>query len=133
MMRADRSEKHGIYTSEVCSWNVDKKICLQRFSRQSQNSCYSRAGRDDVVQSPESFFSKTQHEAKRLMKKSREKQSLSEVHQCLPSQADRSQTLKRIEIITAEAGAKAQGITLRRWGCISSARLEFCGSFEEFR
>ena len=88
---------------------------------------------DNVAQSTERFFSKTQHEAKRLMKKVKEDRGLSEVRQCLPSRADRSQTLKRVEIITAEAGAKALGITLRRRGCISSARLEFCGSFEEFR
>jgi hypothetical protein len=109
---------------------------LQNFARQSPGvvltfSCI--LFRDDAARgSTESFFSKTQHKAKRLMKKVKE-EGLSEVHRRLPSQADRSQTLKRVKIITAEAGAKAQGITLRRRGCISSARLEFCGSFEEFR
>ena len=91
------------------------------------------AAASDIAQSRGTFFSKTQHKAKGLMKKVKEDRGLSEVRRCLPSQADRSQTLKRVEIITAEAGAKALGITLKRRGCISSARLEFCGSFEEFR
>jgi hypothetical protein len=113
------------------------KNLLAEICQTSTRSCFdllaSVVFTKSVAQLTENFFSKTQHKAIRLMKKVKEKQSLSEVHQCLPSQADRSQTLKRVEIITAEAGAKAQGITLRRWGYISSARLEFCGSFEEFR
>jgi di/tripeptidase len=124
-------------SSEACSCDVNTKNLLAEIFQTIDRSCFDILAQivftTNVAQSKGKFFSKTQHEAKRLMKKVKEKQSLSEIHQCLPSQADRSQTLKRVEIITAEAGAKAQGITLRRWGYISSARLEFCGSFEEFR
>jgi hypothetical protein len=63
----------------------------------------------------------------------KDEKSLSEAHQHPPRQADRSQTLARVEIITTEAGAKVLGITLGHRGYFSSARLKFCGSFEEFR
>jgi hypothetical protein len=89
-------------------------------------------GRDaDLATTPKFSSPNPSHKAKVLMKK--RSKSLSEIHQHPPSQADRSQTLKRVEIITIEAGAKIQGITLGHRGCLSSARLEFCGSFEEFR